>query len=68
MRSAHVASTKGSAPENRGQPVNIGRANRRAIRQAAQLAEELNLHIPSAWSWTLELDSVSDVALGIPTS
>ena len=35
---------KASAAEIRGRPVNFSRANRRAIRQAAQLAEELNMH------------------------
>ena len=44
MRSASSAAATESAPGYRGRPVNFGRATRRAIRQAAQLADETNSH------------------------
>ena len=44
MRSASDAAAKASAPDFRGRPVNLSRAARRGVRQAAQLADEMNLH------------------------
>ena len=46
----------GSAPEFRGRPVKLSRAARRGVRQAAQLADELNLysfrtHVDGSVTW-----------------
>ena len=44
MRDPVASGVKPAAAEIRGRPVNLTRAARRGIRQAARIAEELNLH------------------------
>ena len=44
MQQGSAAVTNASAPEIRGRRMGLSRAARRGVRQAAQLANELNLH------------------------